>query len=44
MKPIELLHPKQRHPSKVCLVNRLRKEVFARREQSYPGVTSTIKG
>jgi len=44
MKPIELLHPKQRHPSKVYLVNGLRKEVFAWREQGYPEVTSTIKG
>ena len=44
MKAIELLHPKQRHPSKVYLVNELRKEVFPWREQGYPEVTSTTKG
>lgn len=44
MKTIELLHPKQRHPRNVYLVNELRKEVFTLREQGYPEVTSTTKG
>jgi len=43
MKPIELLHPNQRRPSKAYLVNELRKAVFTWREQSYPGISSTTK-
>jgi len=41
MKPIEILHPDQRHPSKAYLVNKLREAVFAWRCQGYPGVTAT---
>ncbi len=43
MKPTELLHPKQRRPSKAYLSNELRKAVFTWREQGYSGVTPTTK-
>jgi len=43
MKPIDILHPEKRRPSKVYLVNTLRKAVYTWREQGYPGVTPTTE-
>ncbi|MEG8946752.1 DEAD/DEAH box helicase [Rosettibacter firmus] len=43
MRPIELLHPEQRQPSKAYLVNELRKAVYTWREQGYPNTTDTTK-
>ncbi|MEM0201515.1 MAG: hypothetical protein QXD23_03865, partial [Candidatus Micrarchaeaceae archaeon] len=43
MKPTELLHSEQRHPSKAYLVNELRKAAYTWREQGYPNVTPTTK-
>ena len=43
MKPTELLHPEQRHPSKAYLVNELRRAVYVWREDGYPGLTKTTK-
>jgi len=43
MKPTELLHQKQRQPSKAYLVNKLRNAVYTWREQGYPGTTPTTK-
>lgn len=43
MRPTELLYPDQRYPSKAYLVNKLRKAVYAWREQDYPNITATTK-
>ena len=43
MKPIEILHPDQRQPSKAYLVNAIRQAVFTWRNQGYPGVTQTTR-
>ncbi|PIS23608.1 MAG: hypothetical protein COT45_05740 [bacterium (Candidatus Stahlbacteria) CG08_land_8_20_14_0_20_40_26] len=43
MRPMEILNPGQRRPSKAYLVNELRKAVFTWREQGYPRVTPTTK-
>ena len=43
MKPTELLHLNQRQPSNAYLVNGLRKAVYTRREQGYPGTTPIPK-
>jgi len=43
MKPIDLLKPSERRPSKAYLVNELRKAVYKWREGSYPGVTETTR-
>ncbi len=43
MRPVEILSPDQRRPSKAYLVNELRKAVFTWRSQGYPGVTPTTK-
>jgi len=43
MKPNELLHPEQRRPSGAYLVSKLRKAVFAWREQGYPNTTGTTR-
>ncbi len=43
MNPADILHPKQREPSKAYLVNKLREAVFSWRSQGYPGVSETTK-
>lgn len=43
MKPLEILNPEQRLPSKAYLVNELRKAVFTWREQGYPHTTDTTR-
>jgi type III restriction enzyme len=43
MNPTDILHPKQREPSKCYLVNKLRDAVFSWRQQGYPGATETSK-
>ncbi len=43
MKPIEILHPDQRRPSKAYLANELRKAVFSWREKGYPNTTNTSR-
>jgi len=43
MKPTELLHPEQRRPSRAYLVSKLRKAVFAWRNQGYPNTTETTR-
>jgi len=43
MNPTEILHPKQRQPSKAYLVNELRKAVYDWREKGYSGTTPTTK-
>jgi type III restriction enzyme len=43
MNPTDILHPKQRDPSKCYLVNKLRDAVFSWRQQGYPETTETSK-
>ena len=43
MKPTDILHPKQREPSKAYLVNKLRGAVFSWRSQGYLGTTDTTR-
>ena len=43
MKPLEIINPEQRLPSKAYLVNELRKAVFTWRERGYPLTTDTTR-
>ena len=43
MRPIEILKPVQRCPSKAYLANEFRKALFTWREQGYPEITPTTK-
>ena len=43
MRPVEILSPEQRRPSKAYLVNEIRKAIFTWRNESYPGVTPTTR-